>query len=315
MAEGVNITPGSGASIAADLIGSDYYQRMKVCYGSDGFAIDVSGAAPLPVILYNASIPVTGAFWQAEQPVSIAATVNVAGPLTDSQLRASAVPVSVASVPTHAVTQSGTWNVTVSNASIPVTGTFWQTTQPVSIASMPSTPVTGTFWQTTQPVSVASTLATRDLKDVSRTSIALTAEFAFAQTAETLLTMTLSSDGAATSTFTSRTVTSAKTYRIQQVIMEVEGLGSGAAPQRAYLRLRRNNAGATIASSPLQAVWACCNNPAVVKTGTVQAFDVPDGLEITGDGTKTFGFTLETPDWVTTTATGRAKITVIGFEY
>jgi len=37
-----------------------------------------------------------------------------------------------------------------------VTGTFWQTTQPVSIASMPSTPVTGTFWQTTQPVSIAS---------------------------------------------------------------------------------------------------------------------------------------------------------------
>ena len=40
--------------------------------------------------------------------------------------------------------QSGTWAVT---------GTFWQATQPVSIASMPSTPVTGTFWQATQPVS------------------------------------------------------------------------------------------------------------------------------------------------------------------
>lgn len=38
-------------------------------------------------------------------------------------------------------------------ASFPVTGTFWQATQPVSIASMPSTPVTGTFWQATQPVS------------------------------------------------------------------------------------------------------------------------------------------------------------------
>jgi hypothetical protein len=34
-----------------------------------------------------------------------------------------------------------------------VTGTFWQTTQPVSIATMPTTPVTGTFWQATQPVS------------------------------------------------------------------------------------------------------------------------------------------------------------------
>ena len=46
--------------------------------------------------------------------------------LTDAQLRATAVPVS---------------------------GTFFQTTQPVSIATMPTTPVTGTFWQATQPVS------------------------------------------------------------------------------------------------------------------------------------------------------------------
>lgn len=39
---------------------------------------------------------------------------------------------------------------------IGVTGTFWQTTQPVSIASMPTTPVTGAFWQTTQPVSLTT---------------------------------------------------------------------------------------------------------------------------------------------------------------
>lgn len=39
---------------------------------------------------------------------------------------------------------------------IAVTGTFFQTTQPVSIASMPSTPVTGTFFQATQPVSIAA---------------------------------------------------------------------------------------------------------------------------------------------------------------
>jgi hypothetical protein len=54
-----------------------------------------------------------------------------------------------------AVTQSGAWSVSVSNlpSTQVVSGTFWQATQPVSIASMPSTPVTGTFWQTTQPVS------------------------------------------------------------------------------------------------------------------------------------------------------------------
>lgn len=40
---------------------------------------------------------------------------------------------------------------------MPVTGTFWQATQPVSIAS--AVPVTGTFWQATQPVSIAGTVA------------------------------------------------------------------------------------------------------------------------------------------------------------
>lgn len=256
-------------------------------------------------------------------PVAIISGGGGGGGLTNAELRASAVPV------------SGTFYQTTQPVSIasmpttPVTGTFWQATQPVSIASMPSTPVTGTFWQATQPVSgtvsaningtvpvsIAATINAKQPKDTGRSSIALTAEFAFAQTAETLLTMTLSADGAATSTFTSRAVTSGKTYRIQQVILEVEALGSGTAPQRAYLRLRRNNSGATTASSPLQAVWSCANNPAVVKTGSVQAFDVPDGLEIVGDGTKTFGFTLETPDWVTSTATGRAKISIIGYEY
>jgi hypothetical protein len=54
--------------------------------------------------------PVSGTFWQATQPVSIAGTVTVSGALTDTQLRATAVPVS---------------------------GTFWQATQPVSAASLP----------------------------------------------------------------------------------------------------------------------------------------------------------------------------------
>lgn len=92
--------------------------------------------------------------------VSQAGSWTVLGPLTDTQLRASSVNVAIASSTTVPV--SGTfWQATqpVSLASMPttpVTGTFWQATQPVSIASMPSTPVTGTFWQSTQPVSLAA---------------------------------------------------------------------------------------------------------------------------------------------------------------
>lgn len=47
--------------------------------------------------------------------------------------------------------------VNVKNASLAVTGTFWQATQPVSGTFWQATqPVSGTFWQATQPVSAAS---------------------------------------------------------------------------------------------------------------------------------------------------------------
>jgi DNA/RNA endonuclease YhcR with UshA esterase domain len=66
---------------------------------------------------------------------------------------------------------------------IAVTGTFWQATQPVSIAtmpttavtiaSMPTTPVTGTFWQATQPVSI-TTLPEVEIKNDAGNPITVT---------------------------------------------------------------------------------------------------------------------------------------------
>lgn len=134
MADNVAITAGTGTTIGADEIAAVKYQRIKMILGADGTNDgDVSSANPMPV---------TG---------TVTATT---GGLTDTQLRASAVPVSLSSVPSHAVTNAGTFAVQVTSApTTAVTGTFYQATQPVSIASMPSTPVTGTFWQATQPVS------------------------------------------------------------------------------------------------------------------------------------------------------------------
>ena len=54
-------------------------------------------------------------------------------PLTDTALRASAVPVSLASVPSHAVTLTST----TITGSVAVTGAFYQATQPISAASLP----------------------------------------------------------------------------------------------------------------------------------------------------------------------------------
>jgi hypothetical protein len=66
-------------------------------------------------------------------------------------------PVSIASLPSGAVTNAGTFAVQVTSApTTAVTGAFWQATQPVSIATMPTTAVTGAFYQATQPVSIAT---------------------------------------------------------------------------------------------------------------------------------------------------------------
>jgi len=90
------------------------------------------------VTINNASLAVTGTFWQATQPVSIASAVPItdnSGSLTvdapvgtpvfvrlsDGSSAISTLPVSLASVPTHAVTQSGTWTVTGTGGTFPVT--------------------------------------------------------------------------------------------------------------------------------------------------------------------------------------------------
>lgn len=67
MVDNVVANPGVGGStFATDDIGGIQYPRMKVNFGVDGSAVDVSASNPLPV----------------------------SGPLTDAQLRATAVPVS-----------------------------------------------------------------------------------------------------------------------------------------------------------------------------------------------------------------------------
>jgi hypothetical protein len=49
MADGVDITAGSGTTIATDDIGGDHFQRVKVTWGADGTANDTSASDPLPV--------------------------------------------------------------------------------------------------------------------------------------------------------------------------------------------------------------------------------------------------------------------------
>jgi hypothetical protein len=90
---------------------------------------------------------------------TVTANTGLSQPLTDTQLRATAVPVSGTFWP---ATQPVSGSVSISNfpATQSVSGTFWQATQPVSGTFWQATqPVSGTFWQATQPVSIASAIS------------------------------------------------------------------------------------------------------------------------------------------------------------
>jgi hypothetical protein len=106
---------------------------------SDRFPALVSGRIPvqvssLNVTVDNASLEIAN---DAGNPIPVSGTVTantgLSQPLTDTQLRASAVPISG----TVAISNS---SLEISNDvgnPVPVTGTFWQATQPVSASSLP----------------------------------------------------------------------------------------------------------------------------------------------------------------------------------
>ena len=61
MADNVDITPGSGATVATDDAGGVQYQRVKVAHGADGSATDTSATNPLPTVVSGELLEATQA--------------------------------------------------------------------------------------------------------------------------------------------------------------------------------------------------------------------------------------------------------------
>lgn len=78
MADNVAITPGSGATAAADDIGGVLFQRVKVVHGADGVNDgDVSAANPLPVVAYGELVEAIQALRMAMQSLTRSAIGQV----------------------------------------------------------------------------------------------------------------------------------------------------------------------------------------------------------------------------------------------
>ena len=115
MADNLGYTPGTGATVASDDIGGIQYQRVKVTTGVDGVANDVSATNPMPVtgtlddgvdastakmlLVGGRTSAGIGQFFETNGSGHLnisdgGGSITVDGPLTDAQMRATAVPVS-----------------------------------------------------------------------------------------------------------------------------------------------------------------------------------------------------------------------------
>jgi hypothetical protein len=274
MADGVKLAePGTGTVIATDDVSGSHYQLIKLAYGALDAATLVTSTAGLPV-----SAPVG-------TPVFVRLSDGSAAIVT-----------------------------------LPVSGTFWQTTQPVSLASLPALAAgsanIGDVDVLSLPALPAGTnaIGTVDLKaNVGRTAINLyaTNAAAGATTVETAITLTKSAGTGATSTGTSFVVTSGKKFRIQSIVFAARGHAT-ATIQATTFSLRMNTGGAVTTTSTPVLVQARVATPATASAWDRLSVQIPDGLEITGDGTLQIGvtavavFTTNAPTW---------DVWIVGYEY
>jgi hypothetical protein len=135
----------------------DDLPHLRVTLGSDNITITgdvnlvdtvtVNSTPEDPVHIHITEIGTSGLLAVPYMPIQGTVSIGSDGTVSLSANTLSAL---------ENITVSGSVSVSNFPATQAVTGTFWQATQPVSIATMPTTPVTGTFWQATQPVSIAT---------------------------------------------------------------------------------------------------------------------------------------------------------------
>jgi hypothetical protein len=101
MVDNVAITPGTGATIAADDIGGALHQRVKLTWGTDGNAVDASASAPLPVVQTGTNTVELGATDNAVLD-AIAASLST----LDNTVSGNELQVDVLTMPTTTVTNT-----------------------------------------------------------------------------------------------------------------------------------------------------------------------------------------------------------------
>lgn len=171
---------------------------------------------------------------------------------------------------------------------------------------------TGTTSQpTTAPTLTKSTQgangwSVQDLKDAGRVIKTYVGTTVTGATSETLVTLTPYADLVAGGTATTFAVTSGKRLRLQSMVCTWRN--GTAAAGGVQVRLRTNNSGAAIVSSPVQLALIASTTATTAGQGSTSSVNFPDGFELSG--TMQFAVTQ-----IAVGAVAGFDVSVIGYEY
>ena len=157
-------------------------------------------------------------------------------------------------------------------------------------------------------------LCTQDLKDSGRSQrVIFLDSFQVAATAETIMTCSYSTDNAAVTTGTSYNVTAGKRLRIQGISAVVHSITGNTTSVTPIVRIRVNNSGAGIVSSPIQHIIPLPGVTGANQAGVPINIDFPDGWEHVASAG--IAVTIACPGYVVTTAAPQVSLVIRGYEY
>lgn len=251
------------------------------------------------------------------------ATVNVSNgqtqPVTDAQLRASAVPVSLA-VNTPVI---ATGTNTIGAVNIAAGQTLGTVTTVGAVTAITNALPTGTNKIGTVDIATAAATAkgtqganyvpTQDAKDAGRVPVHYYMLIPVLATAtDVLQSLTGTKSGSTvTATTTPAVVTTGKTFRVTRIAATYIATATSG---YGVVRLRYNTGGVVAITSPVAATLAVgTSNPATANAADTEEAILPDGWEFaagTGIGISVQGFSA-----ATATAVGYILVSVTGYEY
>lgn len=204
----------------------------------------LNGTLTTTVNNFPATQPVSGTFWQTTQPVSAASLPLPSGAAQDATLTGGSQKtklVDSGGTNVASVSSGGAVKTDSSAVTQPVSGTFWQATQPVSLA-------TNTPDVTDRSGRLLGHVTVDNLPSATHTPVTLYADGLTGITTEALATININKGGT-TSSGTSYTVTTGKTFRVMS--MTVWCIVPSTVGCAARVRIR--SAGTVSASSPVSA--------------------------------------------------------------